>query len=412
MKQLYMIIISVFCSLGAVAQTTIWLEDFDGNSGAGSNWGILNENVGVQGPAENLWYISDTEDGNASGACGTGGGGDQSLHLGSSVAGDIGAAYEVGCSPGCFFCDFFGVCINSTTNKRTQSQDINTIGHNNLTLNFNYIEGGDLAIDDCMVEFSINGGVTWSTLVNTPKTDPAPCAPQGIWTAFSIALPLSCENIPNLRIAFRWINNADGVGVDPSFGVDDIRITKPILLPIKVVEFNGKRKNQLNWLTWTTSMELRSSHFTIERSVDAVLFKPLGDVSTKGEGSNKNTYSFEDKEPRIGGNYYRLKLVDINGAYSYSEVIYINFRATLPKELLIYPNPVSNHLAFSYFTEEDKVVKLSIVDLLGRTIQEKITSLEVGINQLELNINSCGSGTYLLKVFDGQLVSSQLFVKR
>lgn len=407
-----MIFMIVFCILETHAQTTIWMENFDGNSGTGSNWGLLNENIGVQGSAENQWYISDTENGNASGVCGSAGGGDQTLHLGSTVAGDIGAAYEVGCSPGCFFCDVFGVCINSTTDKRSQSQDISTIGHNNLSLNFNYIEGGDLLIDDCIVEFSVDGGVSWNTLTNPPKTDAITCAPQGTWTSFSIALPVTCENIPNLRLAFKWTNNADGVGVDPSFAVDDITITKPTILPVHLVDFKGKRAAQVNRLDWTTSTEIDNSHFVLERSKDALLFEPLGEIIAKGNGKQPTTYSFEDKSAWVGHNYYRLKIVATNKTFHYSGLIHLNSEIRQAQKLLVFPNPVRESLRFNFLAKEHKSIKVCVLDVLGQVIEESIISIEAGSNLIELNSKAYEAGTYCLRVSDGQLVHNQLFIKQ
>lgn len=227
----------VDCSCGALTTGgTFWSEDFDGNSGMGSRWvtSPLNQAIGAQGTTDNQWYISDQENGNPVGACGAAGGGNQTLHMSAnpSTVGDIGAAYEVGCAPGCFFCDFFAVCIFSATDKRSQSQNINTTGQSGLTLEFDYMEGGEGTDDNATVEYSTDGGSTWNFLADPAKTALG-CSPQGTWTAFSMALPAACDNIPNLRIAFRWRNDEDGTGSDPSFAVDDVRISTsgPATLP-------------------------------------------------------------------------------------------------------------------------------------------------------------------------------------
>jgi len=210
---------------GGGGPVTAYSEDYDGNGGAGSTWATLNQNVGAQGSAANLWYISDQEDGNAAGQCGSAGSGDQSLHVGSSTVGDAGAAYDASADDP-FLCGFlppFGCPV--TTNKRSFSQNINTTGITGMTLAFNYIENGEGSDDNAILEFSLDGGTSWLTLFDLAKTPLGACAPQGTWTAYSIALPPTCENITNLRIGFRWQNDADGNGTDPSFAVDDITIT-------------------------------------------------------------------------------------------------------------------------------------------------------------------------------------------
>lgn len=213
---------------------TIWTETFDGTG----NWntGALNQTVGVEGCNANPFFISDAEGGVAAGGCGVGGNGNQTLHVGSISFGDIGAAYDAGGGAACgdlFACLFGGGC-NTTADRRSTSLDINTVGQSNLTLTFDYIETGSGANDNAYVEYSTDGGATWSFLYETPKTNNAACAPQGTWTNVGIInLPASCENIPNLRIGFRWQNNNDGVGSDPSFAVNDIIIqaTTPPTLP-------------------------------------------------------------------------------------------------------------------------------------------------------------------------------------
>ena len=390
MKYLLYIIIPTLILTSACGQTIIWSEDFDGNGGAGSNWGTLNQNIGVQGITANRWYISGQECGNAAGVCGSTCAGDFSLHVSSTTVGDLGAAYDASaaCLPGCFICDFFGAppfCTDVTTNKRSQSININTTGHTTLTLNFNYIELGQGTTDDCIAEYSIDGGASWLTLINTPKPALGACAPQGTWTAFSMALPVTCENITNLRIAFRWQNNADGVGSDPSFAVDDITITKPTILPISLLSFKGELNKDNTLLEWITESEFNNDYFTIERSEDAVEFTPI--IVKKGQG-NSNTskyYSATDyNASKDKTSYYRLKQTDFNGRFTYSEIISIN-----PKEQ--YEIKYLNHnLSISSSKNNIKVV---IYDIMGKEVYSNIIN-----SNHQINTSSFQSGIYILKV--------------
>jgi hypothetical protein len=384
--RLTLVLLFLLINLPFQSQTIIWSEDFDNNGGSGSNWGTLNQNVGAQGPTANLWYISCKENGNAAGACGTGCGTDKTLHVGSSNAGDIGAAYEIGCMPGCIWCDMLSICINSTTNKRSQSLNINTTGHTGLTLNFNYIELGQGTIDDCIVEYSINGGASWLTLVNTPKPPLGGCAPQGLWTAYSIALPVSCENISNLRIAFRWQNNADGVGSDPSFAVDDITITKPIVLPITLLSFNALKQNNNVVMEWVTETEINNDFFTVERSTDSHEFFPI--IKTKGaSNSNTNKYYTETDYniPQQKTLYYRLKQTDYDGKYSYSDIIPVNNNS------LAYDLNYSNNLL--KINSENSRAQVKIYDIMGKEVYSN--SL---INNHEINTAKFKPGIYIVKV--------------
>jgi gliding motility-associated-like protein len=212
------------------AQTVIWTEDFQNgcasdcfaNAYVGPNGAWTTTNTGVNGADPSTWYVSGAECGNAAPACGTGcAGTDASLHIGSnqSVVGDAGAAYLNG-GFGFWFVD---------TDVRAESPTIDLTGQSSITINFNYLESlagdpGYDAFDDATLEYF--DGAVWTTIDPLAVTA-AGCAPQGTWTSFSMALPASADNNPNVKIGFRWKNDDDGVGIDPTFAVDDITLTVP-----------------------------------------------------------------------------------------------------------------------------------------------------------------------------------------
>ncbi|MBC7694550.1 MAG: gliding motility-associated C-terminal domain-containing protein [Burkholderiales bacterium] len=222
-------------SCGSGTTTVVfWTEDF----GAGCNQGNLasaytgtngawaTTAMGTNDPEANEFFVSAMENGNAAGTCGAACGSDRSLHVGNVAApilgltADNGAAYNAGGACGTFFC--------VATDRRAESPSINCAGQSNITLNFNYLEFGDAANDDASL-FYFNGTV-WAPLFNLSKTlccGGATCngSLQALWTAYNISLPASANNNPNVKIGFRWVNNDDGVGTDPSFAVDDITLT-------------------------------------------------------------------------------------------------------------------------------------------------------------------------------------------
>ncbi len=215
-------------SAGAVAGGIFWTEAFqngcasdcNANTYVGPNGAWTTTSTGVNGSDPNVWYVSGAECGNAASACGSVcGGTDPSLHIGSnaSVLGDAGAAYLAG-GLGFWF---------PQTNVRAESPAINCTGYSNITLSFNYIEWGSGAVDDATLWYF--DGSAWSLLFNLNKTPccGGPCngSRQGQWTAYSIVLPASANNNPNIKIGFNWTNNDDNVGEDPPIAVDDITLS-------------------------------------------------------------------------------------------------------------------------------------------------------------------------------------------
>ncbi len=191
-------------------------------------------NTGTNGSSANIWYFSDQESGTGAGNAGNAGCGIPTWHIGSTTLGDIGAAYDAGST---FLCSFFGICTNTDISLSTGN--ISTIGCSNLSLSFEYIHFGQGTTDNASVYYSANGGVTWAALPAIPKSScctnvgcATPCitatcngSRQGRWTVYTTTLPPACNNISNLRIAFRWVNNQDGVGTDPSFAFHNISLT-------------------------------------------------------------------------------------------------------------------------------------------------------------------------------------------
>ncbi len=208
-----------------------WTEEFGSGcntgqlassySGPNGAWNIVN--TGTNEATSNTFYVSAAENGQGAGVCGAGCGSNQTLHLSTTYLGDMGAAYF---ESDAFTCSFLGLC--SATDKRAESPVINCTGQSGITLSFNYMEFGEGTSDNATLWYF--NGAAWSQLVDLPKTlccGGVVCdgLTQGLWTSYSIALPASANNNPNVRIGFRWVNNANGVGTDPSFAVDDIKLT-------------------------------------------------------------------------------------------------------------------------------------------------------------------------------------------
>lgn len=244
MKKSYIVLLLLALPLLGQSQV-FWSEDFNNNCAAGctavgysSANGTWTQTItGAEGADPNEWYVSCAENGHTAGVCGTGcvpnsaTATGASLHVGSSPIffGDIGAAYDAG--------GLCGILTCPQTNRRIESPAINCTGQSTITLSFNYIEQGAAPNDDAEVWYF--DGATWALLINTAATNNGPCAPQGQWTAFNIALPTSANNNANVKIGFRWQNNDDGIGTDPSFAVDDVALSAPANPLAPVVAFSA-----------------------------------------------------------------------------------------------------------------------------------------------------------------------------
>ncbi len=121
------------------------------------------------------------------------------------------------------------------------------------------------------------------------------------------------------------------------------------VLPVKLISFGASQVNNTIHITWASSEEMNAHHFEIEKSLDGNLFESIGTVPASGNSSSILKYSYSD--PMIGSNnilYYRLRMVDLDGKYTYSSVSVVRIS---PREsesrLITYPNPVENVLHIS-----------------------------------------------------------------
>ncbi len=156
-------------------------------------------------------------------------------------------------------------------------------------------------------------------------------------------------------------------------------------LPVRLTSFRvEEREHHTAGLEWTIEDAGNFSHFEIERSSDGAAFVRLGNVSF-GEGQHR--YSFADGDPTAGVNYYRLKMVDIDGTFTHSDI-----RSLILKGIATsygYPNPVSENLTvFSALVQNARVF-----DTMGREVAN--LSLKAGNN--EIKVGSWQNGLYLIR---------------
>lgn len=165
----------------------------------------------------------------------------------------------------------------------------------------------------------------------------------------------------------------------------------PIIpLPTQLANFSGKviTENETIQLDWETFSENNNDYFQIEQSANEKDFTPIATEKSKGNKQSLQSYQFVDNNPIFGTNYYRLKMVDFDGNYQYSDIIELEFKGN---ELRVFPNPTTG-----IFSIEGKGItagKVAILDHIGRLVQEQ----NISDNQ-EIDISSQANGIYFLKI--------------
>lgn len=169
-------------------------------------------------------------------------------------------------------------------------------------------------------------------------------------------------------------------------------------LPIQLLSFTGENEGVKNKLKWSTASELNNDYFTLEHSADGVNFET---VITKEGAGNSNVlinYDAYDYSPYIGKTYYRLKQTDYDGKFSYSSIIAIENKLDEISLTNVHPNPTTSDLNFDFSSPVRGIVKIQIVDYLGRTVVSKFQKVEEGKSSLMTQMGELAKGVYTLKV--------------
>lgn len=148
-------------------------------------------------------------------------------------------------------------------------------------------------------------------------------------------------------------------------------------LPVKLVSFRAVQQENSVLLSWQTTGEVNASHFEVQRSADAKRFEGVGNVQAKGSSHYTFTDPFDHAQgsPLSATAYYRLKMVDLDGTYAYSEIRSVSLKSagsTVSKDRL-YPNPSAKGIVILETADNraDHVIRL--FDGLGREVPARIT---------------------------------------
>jgi hypothetical protein len=207
----------------------------------------------------------------------------------------------------------------------------------------------------------------------------------------------------------RAVNDPGGCTSAPAT-VDVVSIACPgLVLPIELKSFTVRKRDEKSAIVeWATIAELRNDYFAIERSIDGRNFSTLGKVSGAGTSNEAHSYQFIDNKPLKGLMYYRLRQVDTDGTYSYSDVRTVLFD-TKQTILTVTPNPTHGMLQVVLNQVCVNETKIVVTDAAGREVL--CTSMPANSNNRNLDVTSLANGTYVVSITMNDGVYTTRFVK-
>lgn len=179
------------------------------------------------------------------------------------------------------------------------------------------------------------------------------------------------------------------------------------LLPVRLIQFSGQKKNKSIELSWTTTDEISMSHYVVERSKDARNFSSLLSVVSRNQ-LQQTVYSAVDANPLNGISYYRLKTVESNGTVKYSRIISVQL--STGNSISIYPTIWKSGSVLNITNPENEILNILLYNLSGQLMGSSVTNSSL----FTPVINPSVKGTLIYNIRDEQGMlkgSGQLFSK-
>jgi Secretion system C-terminal sorting domain len=167
-------------------------------------------------------------------------------------------------------------------------------------------------------------------------------------------------------------------------------------LPVKLSRLQATLKGETTvGLKWTSVFELDSYKYLVERSTDGRSYTTIGQVDASGSSMLSHDYGYDDAQVGNGVAYYRLKMVDIDGKYDYSTVVYVNNKKGVSSEVLsVFPNPFKAEIQLRGVSSGDINSKnIKVFNVTGKEVKYSVS----GANAIRIDPNA-PTGVYILKV--------------
>ena len=171
-------------------------------------------------------------------------------------------------------------------------------------------------------------------------------------------------------------------------------IPDEITLPVSLLSFDAAEYNRGINLLWKTEVEINSKNFIVERKEPSGAFIEIGKLASLNNGRSVNSYEFFDGNPFIGDNYYRLKMVDLNGSFTYSKTVKIS-DSKKSLSILLFPNPVRNGLV-NIAAGNEPVKSVTVSSVSG--VRISTASFSTNLRTIQLNVGNLPKGVYVIDI--------------
>ena len=231
--------------------------------------------------------------------------------------------------------------------------------------------------------YSVYGGVGYGN-----------CTPAGGTCTVNLTLPDGTSAF--IELAVTDVNTVDLVSINGTAPV----ACASLPLPVELMKFDAQANDKDITLAWETASEFNNAGFEIQRSADGQHFRKIGWADGQNNATETSKYAFSDDGILANVQYYyRLKQVNNDGSFEYSEItsaIIKDGKITTVSDF--FPNPVVNSTALQINTNNDGTATISVFNNSGQLVQSRIVDVTAGNNSVDLDLSQVANGSYFAKI--------------
>jgi len=262
-----------------------------------------------------------------------------------------------------------------------------------IAANGSYAFSGDISPNTYQIYLSIDPNVSIGAVgASLPSVVLPTAGANGAWANSAEGVTAAGDGLVNGIMSNVVLTSTSNI-TNANFA-----LTSTIPLPATLVLFDGQLEENEADIFWVTKNEQNVDVFKVEHSLDGVAFSEVGSVKAMGNSTADNEYIFKHKEIPYGKNYYRLKIVDIDGKYTLSNRTLLLERGK-GEVLTLYPNPAHHSVTVEHPIQTKKA-KAKLVDMSGRII--KLIEIPAYSAKTILSLEGIEAGVYML-IWNGEL---------
>jgi len=254
------------------------------------------------------------------------------------------------------------------------------------------------------IEFDMSDGDVGVVALSTPTNYVLlyRAAQTGTWTELATANAITGDRVQFNNYSF--VN--DGYY---TIGSKDYLVSP---LPIELLSFNAIQNKDVVNIFWETASETNNDYYTVERSKDGIVFEPVSITKGSSKSLQNLEYAETDFNPLSGISYYRLKQTDLNGEFTYSKIVAVNYHFG-DIGMDVYPNPNSGDFKISLTGIENKEVLVVVRDISGKECFSKIILTQDKDQIIAVDLSgTLKPGTYIvISSSFNKLYSKKIIVK-